>query len=53
MTLPDAAVYDPRYDKWRREDLPILPENWRFTIGKDKRDQFDVLRELMRQEDVS
>ncbi len=28
--LADAAVYDPRYDKWRREDLPILPENWRL-----------------------
>ncbi len=51
--LADAAVYDPSYDKWQREDLPILPDNWRFTIGKDKRGQFDVLRELMRREDVS
>ena len=23
--LSDAAAYDPRYAKWRREDLPILP----------------------------
>lgn len=51
--LADAAAYDPAYAKWRKEDLPILPESWRFTIAKDKRDQFDVLRTLLRREDVS
>ena len=49
----DAAGYDPGYKKWRYDDLPILPESWRFTIAKDKRDQFDVLRTLLRREDVS
>ena len=51
--LAEPAAYNPSYDKWRREDLPILPENWRFTIGKDKREQFDILRTLLRREDVS
>ena len=51
--LAEPAVYNPTYDKWRKEDLPIVPENWRFTIGKDKRKQFDVLRTLLRREDVS
>ena len=51
--LAEPAVYNPSYDKWRREDLPILPESWRFTIGKDKREQFDILRTLLRREDVS
>ena len=51
--LADAAAYNPAYAKWRKEDLPILPESWRFTIAKDKRDQFDVLRTLLRREDVS
>ena len=51
--LADAETYDPKYAKWRREDLPILPESWRFTIGKDKRGQFDTLRTLLRREDVS
>ena len=51
--LADAAAYDPDYAKWRLEDLPILPESWRFTIAKDKRDQFDVLRTLLRREDVA
>ena len=40
--LADAATYNPDYAKWRYDDLPILPESWRFTIAKDKRDQFDA-----------
>ena len=51
--LADAAIYNPDYAKWRYDDLPILPESWRFTIAKDKRDQFDVLRTLLRREDVT
>ncbi len=34
--LADAATYHPDYAKWRYDDLPILPESWRFTIAKDK-----------------
>ena len=51
--LSDAETYDPKYTKWRREDLPILPESWRFTVGKDKQGQFNTLRELLRREDIS
>jgi DNA topoisomerase-3 len=50
--LADAAVYDERYSKWRLEDLPILPENWRFVLGKDTRKQFDILRGLLRAPEV-
>ena len=51
--LADASVYNPDYAKWRYDDLPILPETWRFTISKDKREQFDVLCTLLRREDVT
>ena len=51
--LADAAAYNPDYAKWRYDDLPILPETWRFTIAKDKRNQFDVLRTLLWREDVT
>lgn len=48
---PDA--YDAKYDKWRYQDLPILPEQWQFTVAKDKRKQFDILRVLLCREDVT
>ena len=51
--LADAEAYDAKYAKWRREDLPIQPESWRFTIKPDKRSRFDALRELMRRDDVA
>lgn len=51
--LAEADTYDKKYAKWRREDLPILPDNWRFTVGKDKWKQFDILSTLMRRDDVS
>ena len=50
--LASADAYDVKYAKWRREDLPILPENWRFVISKDKQKQFGILRALMRRDDV-
>ena len=51
--LSDASAYNADYAKWNMKDLPIIPANFRFTMAPDKREQFDVLRELMRQEDVS
>ena len=51
--LADADTYNPDYAKWHYDNLPILLEHWRFTITKGKREQFDVLRTLLRQEDVT
>ena len=51
--LADASAYNPDYAKWSMKDLPIIPYSFRFTIREDKRKQFDVLRTLMRREDVT
>jgi len=50
--LADAESYNPDYAKWRREDLPILPEKWQFTVRGDKQKQFHILRGLMNRDDV-
>ena len=51
--LASAEAYDEKYAKWRCEDLPIVPNPWVVKITHSKKKQFDLLRELMRQEDVS
>lgn len=51
--LADADAYDEKYGKWRREDLPILPEAWQYTVARDKKKQLDLLRVLMNRDDVS
>ena len=44
--------YDPKYEKWQFDDLPILPETWKLKVSKDKKKQFDVLKGLMNRSDV-
>ena len=51
--LADADSYDPKYAKWRYDDLPILPEHWQMVVGKDKKKQFDILKKLMNAPDVT
>jgi len=49
--LADASVYGD-YGKWRQEDLPILPTEWKTTVTADKQKQFNILRGLMSRDDV-
>lgn len=48
----DAASYDQRFKKWHYEDLPILPEPFRYTLIPGKEDTYRNLRTLMNRPDV-
>lgn len=50
LAQPDA--YGEQYGKWRYEDLPILPESWKYAVPKDKKKQLDLLCRLMKDERV-
>ncbi len=50
--LADAVAYDDRYKKWRYEDLPILPNPFRYVVSEEKAAQFHILRSLMERPDV-
>ena len=50
LAQPDA--YGEQYGKWRYEDLPILPESWKYDVPKDKKKQLDLLCRLMKDERV-
>lgn len=51
LAAPDA--YDEKYKKWRKEDLPILPEKFRWVVTTEKKAQFALLKNLMAREDVT
>ena len=51
--LADAAVYNADDAKWTLAALPIIPTSFRFIVRSEKQKQFDILRELMRREDVT
>lgn len=47
---PDA--YNPEFKKWRREHLPIVPEQWKHAVKPATKKQFDVIKKLINQADV-
>ena len=48
----DAGGYDENFKKWRYDDLPILPEPFRYVLALGKEDAFENLRTLMNRPDV-
>jgi len=50
--LAEASVYDERYKRWNRADLPIIPDVWKFVVTADKRKQFNVLKNLMKRKEI-
>ena len=52
VSMCEAGSYDERFKKWRYEDLPILPQDWKYTVPAEKKKQFDVIRELTQRPDM-
>ena len=52
VELAQAETYDEKYKKWRYEDLPILPKDWKFAVSHEKAKQHKILRELMKRKEV-
>ena len=51
--LAEAAAYGEQYRKWSYDSLPILPQEWQYTVAADKGKQFKILKDLMQRSDVS
>ncbi len=43
---PDA--YDPRYQRWNIDDLPIVPQKWRLAPRRSAQKQLAILRKLLK-----
>ena len=53
VELASPESYDEKYEKWKYEDLPILPSEWNYQIAEATRKQFGILKKLMDREDVT
>ena len=36
VQLSEAAAYGEQYRKWSYDSLPILPQEWQYTVAADK-----------------
>ena len=52
LELAQPEAYGEQYAKWRYGDLPILPDEWKYEVPKDKKKQLDLLCRLMKDKRV-
>lgn len=53
VSLASPEEYDKRYEKpWKFENLPILPEEFKWTIAESTASQYENLKTLMERPDV-
>src|ERR671927_281352 len=53
VELDDPQAYDPRFERWRVEDLPILPDEFKYHPSERTLEQFNVIRALLGRPDVT
>ncbi|MCA1621567.1 MAG: DNA topoisomerase 3 [Acidobacteria bacterium] len=53
VELDDPQAYDPRFERWRVEDLPILPDEFKYHPSERTQEQFNVIRALLGRGDVT
>ena len=52
LELAQPEAYGEQYAKWRYGDLPILPEEWKYEVPKDKKTQLELLFRRMKDKRV-
>jgi len=43
----EPGEYDEKYIRWRMEDLPIIPEEWKLLVTESSKKQFAVVAKLI------
>ncbi len=53
IELAQPKDYDPKYEKWRKEDLPIFPDPFRYVVTESTKKQFRIIKDLMNRKNVT
>lgn len=52
VTMSYPEKYDENLKKWRLDTLPFIPNEWKYEIIPAVQNQFNIVQELLRREDV-
>ena len=52
VSLAQPENYDLRLARWRRADLPILPDPWQYVPNEKTKKQLELLNALMNRPDI-
>ena len=53
LGLAEPQTYDEKYSKWRYEDLPIAPHEWKYTATASTKKQLKILVDLIKRKDIT
>ena len=48
----EPGDYDDKYIRWRPQDLPIIPTEWKLLVTDSSRQQFETVKELIGKADI-
>ena len=46
------GVYDEKYNKWKMEDLPFLPQTYKYAVIPSVKEQYEIVHSLMNSDEV-
>ena len=52
VTMSYPEVYDEKLKFWRMDTLPFIPEEWKYEIIPNVKQQFEIIKGLMHREDI-
>ncbi|MBR2045500.1 MAG: topoisomerase C-terminal repeat-containing protein [Agathobacter sp.] len=50
LVYPES--YDEKYKKWKLEDLPFLPKDYKYDVIKEVKNQYDIVHNMLMREDI-
>lgn len=48
----EPEAYNPEFKKWKKEHLPIIPNEWKHQVKPQTRKQFNAVKKLIKQADT-
>jgi len=48
----EPGDYDDKYIRWRPQDLPIVPDEWKLLVTDSSRQQFETVKDLIGKADI-
>ena len=48
VALAQPHEIKPEWKRWRRDLLPMLPQSWPLVVGERTKDQFEVVRKILK-----
>lgn len=52
VTLADPEDYDKKYKEWKMEDLPMLPEHFRYEVIRQTAKQYQAVKTQIHRKDI-